>query len=367
MEQMWMQGKLTEKHISQLLFHIWKAEGSGRLEITKDSSDKSAAFHKGQLVIVKDSLDEKAFCNSLCKQKIFDSPSLKRCIKHANNRKISLLKTLIELTILTPPQLWASLEEYQRADLLPVFDWEQGEYFFNTEKPIHEHKILQRIHTLEFMLDGIRHMHNESLLNTLAPDESKTVERFYPDSPESIALSDPEMYVISLINKPQSLKHIYTTSELGYRETQKIIFSLISLGFIGHPQKKKTGQMSVEIPKSEIYRILELFNEKCSFIFKYISKEIGPVALNILEKCLEDTKPSLSPIFEKARLGPDGKVETNSILKGGISLSGEEFKVQVLNGLNDILVAEVLAVKRTLGNEHESALVNNLKKIGEWN
>ena len=125
--------------------------------------------------------------------------------------------------------------------------------------------------------------------------------------------------------------------------------------------------ISPEIPKSEIYRILELFNEKCSFIFKYISKEIGPVALNILEKCLEDAKPSLSPIFEKARLGPDGRVETNSIRKGGISLSREEFKVQVLNGLNDILVAEVLAVKRTLGNEHESSLVNHLKKIGEWN
>jgi hypothetical protein len=210
-------------------------------------------------------------------------------------------------------------------------------------------------------------MQNETLLESLAPGESQIVERLIPESSESVTLSAPERYVLSLIHKPKGLKHIYTSSELGYRETQRIIAALIILGLLGFPQKNITGQASAEIPKSEIFRTLELFNDKCSFIFKYISKEIGPVALNILEKCLEDTKPSLSPLFEKTRLGPDGKVETNSILKGGLSLSREEFKVQVLNGLNDILVSEVLAVKRTLGNEHESTLVNHLKKIGEWN
>jgi hypothetical protein len=301
------------------------------------------------------------------KKKILDSPSLRRCIKHAKDQKTSLPKALIELDILTPQQVWASLEEYQRADLLPVFDWEQGDFLFDTEKPIHENKILLQIPTLGLLHDGSRHMQNEILLKSLVPEESKTVERLFPESTESINLSSPERYVLSLINKPEALNHIYTLSELGHRETQKIVFTLINLGFIGFPQKNKTAPASSEIPKSEIYRILELFNEKCSYIFKYVSKEIGPVALNILEKCLDDTKPSLSPIFEKARLSPDGKVETNSILKGGISLSRKEFKIQILNGLNDILVSEVLAVKRTLGNEHESTLVNHLKKIGEWN
>lgn len=367
MEQIWMHGKLGEKHFSQILLQIWKTEGSGRLEVTKASTTKKTAFHKGELVIIKDLLDEEAFCDSLLKKSLLDTLSMKRCTKHAKDQKISLLKTLIDLSLLTPQQLWALLEDFQRAELLPVFDWDQGEYFFDAEKPIDESKILQRIPTPGFLYDGIQHMQNEILLKSLVPEESKTVERGFPDSSESITLSAPERYVLSLIKKPRTLKHIYMASELGYRETQRTVFALINLGYLDFPQKNRTAQASPEIPKSEIYRILELFNEKCSFIFKYISKEIGPVASNILEKCLEDTKPSLSPIFEKTRLDPDGKVETNSILKGGISLSRQEFKAQVLNGLNDILVAEVLAVKRTLGNEHESALVRQLKKIGEWN
>jgi hypothetical protein len=367
MKQVWLHGKLADNHFSQLLLQIWKAEGSGRLELSQESADLRATFHKGNLVIIPDFLDEEAFCDSLNKKSELDTATLKRCLKQSRSQKTSVLKTLIELTILTPEQLWAYLEEYQVSDLLPVFDWEQGEYFFDTEKPIHEHKILLHIPTLGFLHEGIRHMKSEKLLKALAPDESKTAEQLFSESSESINLSPPEKYVLSLLNEPKSLKQIYTSSELGYRETSRTIFILLSLGFIGFPQKSKTAQASPEIPKSEIYRILELFNEKCAFIFKYISKEIGPVALNILEKCLEDAKPSLSPIFEKARLGPDGKVETNSILKGGISLSREEFKKQILNGLNDILVAEVLAVKRTLGNEHESSLVNHLKKIGEWN
>ncbi len=362
-----MHGKLGEKHISQVFVRIWKTEGSGRLEITKDSAEKRAAFHKGQLVLIKDFLDEEAFCDRLLHKNMLDSPSIKKCEKHAKDQKSSFLKALIELAILTPHQLWTALEDYAQKDLLPVFDWEQGEYFFDTEKPIQEDKILLQISTPAVLLEGIRQMQNETLLKSLAPGESKTVERLIPECSESIILSAPERYVLSLINKPRGLKQIYIASELGYRETQRIILALINLGFLGFPQKKISGQSSAEIPKSEIFKTLELFNDKCSFIFKYISKEIGPVALNILEKCLEDAKPSISPLFEKARLSADGKVETNSILKGGLSLSKEEFKLQVLNGLNDILVAEVLAVKRTLGNEHESALVNHLKKIGEWN
>jgi len=362
-----MHGNLQDKHFLHLLLHIRKAEGSGLLEVTKESIDLSATFHKGNLVVVKDLWDEEGFCHSLQKKKVLDSTSLKKCMEYAKGRKTSLLKALIELDILKPHQLWEDMEEYQRTALFAVFDWEQGEYFFDTEKPVHEHKILLQISTLEFLHNGIQRMTNERLLESLAPEESKSVEKSFPEYPESITLSAPERYILSLIDKTKSLKQIYTTSELGHRETQRAVLALISLGFIGFPRPNKTGKASPEIPKSEIYRILELFNEKCSFIFKYISKEIGPVALNILEKCLEDTKSSLSPIFEKARLGPDGKVETSAILKGGISLSREEFKRQILNGLNEILVAEVLAVKRTLGNEHESTLVNHLKKIGEWN
>jgi hypothetical protein len=367
MEQVWLHGKLEERHISQILLHIWKTEGSGRLEITKESAKKRTAFDKGQLVIIKDSLDEEAFCDSLLHTNVLDPPSIKRCTKYVKDQRTSYLKALVELNILTPQELWTSLEFYQQEDLLPVFDWEQGEYFLDTEKPIQEDKILLQISTPGMLHEGIRRMQNETLLKSLAPGESKTVERLIPESSELFTLRGPERYVLSLINKPKSLKHVYTSSELGYRETQRIVFILISLGLLGFPQKKRAGQAPVEIPKSEIFRTLGFFNDKCSFIFKYISKEIGPVALNILEKCLEDTKPSLSPLFEKVRLGPDGKVETNSILKGGLALSREEFKLQILNGLNDILVSEVLAVKRTLGNEHESTLVNHLKKIGEWN
>lgn len=367
MEQIWMHGKLAEMHITQLLLRIWKTEGSGRLEITKDTDKKSAAFHKGHLTVVNDFLDEEAFGESLRAKNILDSASLKKCLKHAHDQKISFLKALIELTLLSPLQLWSSLEEYQKEDLFPAFDWDSGEFFFDTEKRIHEQKILLKVPSLDFILEGIRHMQNAKLIESLSPDESKPIQRLGASSPEPIDLTPPERYIIALIDKPKSLQHLYTSSELGKRETQKIVLGLLTLGFIGFPEEKKPGQIPPEIPKSEIYRVLELFNEKCTFIFKYISKEIGPVALNILEKCLEDTKPSLSPIFEKARLGPDGKIETNSILKSGISLSGENFKTQFLNGLNDILVAEVLAVKRTLGNEHESILVNSLKKIGEWN
>ena len=106
MEQVWLHGKLEEKHFSQLLHHIWKAEGSGRLEVTKDSAEKRVTFHRGQLVITLDHLDEEAFCLSLQKKKILDSPSIKRCQQHVKSQKVSFIKALIELALLKPNDLW---------------------------------------------------------------------------------------------------------------------------------------------------------------------------------------------------------------------------------------------------------------------
>ena len=54
----------------------------------------------------------------------------------------------------------------------------------------------------------------------------------------------------------------------------------------------------------------------------------------------------------------------DSLLKAKISLFSEEDRKVLLRDLNEILAAEVLAVKKTLGNEHESALIENLKEQG---
>jgi len=367
MENIWLHGNLTDLHFSELLSHIWKSERSGRLEIAKEDKKSRADFFEGQIVLVKDSLDEKLLLRIIAEKGLVAKSSLKKFDELVADNNRTLMRTMLEEGLLPSVNLWECLSDYQKKSLFPVFDWEGAEYFFAPDKPIQKHEILIRFPTPDLILQGVRQMTNETLIQSLFPEDNKSVEILHSEVAGQTRLNPPEEYVLSLIESQKVMRSIYAISELGKMETQKIMLSFFSLGMIGFPVKKKSGHTSQEISKTEIFGIMDAFNEKCSYIFKYISKEIGPVALNILEKCIEDTKPLLSPILAKARLAPDGKIETNTVIKGGIALSGEEIKAQLLPGLNEILVALVLAVKKTLGNEHEAILVKNLKKIGEWN
>ena len=367
MENIWLHGNLEQIHFSELLSHIWKSERSGRLEIAKEDQKRRADFFEGQVVLVKDSLDKRLLFKIIVEKGLAAESSLKKFDEIVVDNNRSLMRALLEEGLLPPIRLWECLSDYQKKSLFPVFDWEDAEYFFDPDKPIQKHEILMRFPTPDLILQGVRQMRNNTLIQSLSTEDIKSVEILYPEIAIQTKLNPPEEYLLSLIESQKVVRSIYAMSELGKTETQKIMLSFFSLGMVGFPEKKKTGHTSQEISKTEIYGIMDAFNEKCSYIFKYISKEIGPVALNILEKCIEDTKPLLSPVLAKARLTPDGKIETNTVVKGGIALSGEEIGAQLLPGLNEILVALVLAVKRTLGNEHEAILIKNLKKIGEWN
>ncbi len=80
-------------------------------------------------------------------------------------------------------------------------------------------------------------------------------------------------------------------------------------------------------------------------------------------KSVEDVKPHLSPQFQKITLGIDGKIDLHSALKTNIVLTDRENIQSIIKSLNEILTAEILTVKKTLGNDFESALIKNLEKI----
>jgi len=129
--------------------------------------------------------------------------------------------------------------------------------------------------------------------------------------------------------------------------------------------KGKNNKPLPEFSISDLDRLFAAFNDQCSFICKYISKEIGPVALNVIEKSLDEIKGRIDPIFQNCELKPDGRIELRTLLKKNLGVSTDESKRSLLRSFDEVLTAEVLAVKRTLGNSHESALVKGLERIGD--
>lgn len=363
MEENSFQGNLNQIPLPRLLFLIWQKENSGLLLIQREKEKKDLYFEKGNLFIERSSFPEKDFLKTLVRKKIMTVDQQKRCESHASQNKVSLLKALIECHVLSPSQLWKLIETFFEGQAFALFDWAEASFLFDLQA-LEGHLRLSRIETPNFILQGIRQMRNFALIEAWLPPENEYAQILSPPHLHLLSFKPHEIYLLQAIDK-SSLKEVYDSSEIGKKETQKAIFTFLCLGIIGTSSGKFDLRSSPEFSAQAVERILSSFNEKCSYIYKYISKEIGPVALNVLEKTLEEVKSNLSPLFQEIELNPDGTFETKSILKTNRNLCGREELTDLLRDLNEILAAEVLTVKKTLGNEHESSLVKNLEKIGE--
>jgi len=360
-----LQGNLSALPFSQLLFCIWQQEKTGLLRIKKEKKVKRLYFKNGNIVGELESLSEKDFLKLLTKKKILNAAQLKKCRTFSRENKITVIKSLTELNILSPSRLWELMEAYFKNDAFSLFDLPKAKYLFEAEDISYEPQILRHSQTLNLILQGIRRMKNQELIESHIPDEDETIEILFPVYLDQIDFEPHEKYLLKLIENTTSLKNIHKFSAIGKGETQRLIFTLISLGIISIPHKKECTTSAHEFLPEELDRIMEAFNSQCSYIYKYISKEIGPAARSVLSKCLDDLKPNLSPPFQALELRPDGSIEMKPSVKTHINASSNERWKNFLKSLDEILAAEVLAVKKTLGTAHETALIENLEKTGD--
>ena len=348
----------------QILFSVWESKTTGLLLIKNDKTEKKLTFVQGNLAIDKDTFDEKAFFKHLVKKKILDNSSTKKCEARSAKKKTSLLAALLDLGVLTPQHLWKNMGVFAKQDLYPLFDLFSLTPTLISEKTPPDSAILFTIPTLGFIREGIYRMKNFKLIDALIPKKNDDFQKLLPDHLDQIDLQPYEEHLIHAISEKTDLQSLLITSTLGEKYTKKALFALFCLGILGPSPMATPNKPLQEFSAVELQKILNTFNAKCSYIYKSVSKELGPVALNLMEKSIDDIKPYLSQHFQKIRLGIDGKIDLKSVLKSNIILSHRETIQLIIKSLNEILTAEILAVKKTLGSDFESTLIKNLENIG---
>jgi hypothetical protein len=116
------------------------------------------------------------------------------------------------------------------------------------------------------------------------------------------------------------------------------------------------------VPEDTLYSVLSSFNQNYGFIFRYMVREVGPIAENVLEKYLGNLRESRKEVFGSAKLQKDGTLDPTLVERNLNRLPEEERRPRLVDALNELLYAELLAVKRTLGAEHEGAIIKALRE-----
>ena len=353
MENAWLSGNLSGLPFPFLLFRIWNNRMSGTL-VFETEAGNTVDFKDGDLCVPVERFGEGDGLDRL-KDRISGRGT---DIEGANS-----LPELMEAGGLTPDEMWKTLRTLVSEDLMPLFDQPDADYAFHSEYCWEEREILFYIPILDLILDGIRGMTNTALIAEHLPDPNAELRPLFPDYLKRIPFNAPEIYLYHVIQEAAAVEDMYASSQMGRKETQKALYTFLALGVVGLPHTNIKNPDQAEISQADIYHLLENFNHTFETIYKYISKEIGPASLNVLEKCLEDTRPHLSPLFQNPRFDPNGRIEINSVPITGAGIQGRRLKQAMVQDLNEILAAEMLAVKKILGSAHEAVLIKSLGKV----
>jgi hypothetical protein len=363
-EDIW-RGQLAETPLPLLLFHFWERRKSGTLHLRGEAGERDFLIARGEQAFAEGFFSEDAFQKRLLAARVLGVLQMEECTNYAHEHGLSLPRALIEREALGPERVFELVIESRLDECLPVFDWPQGNFVFEPGGEVRAGRIFAVVPTLEFILRGIRRMKNFIQIEACLPPETEAVQVLSPGYASHIPLAPPERHILRLLHDSPKLRDLYAESQVGKREAQRAVWALLALGLAGSPQSQGRVKPPTEVVSSGLERIWGDFNDKCSYIFRYISKEIGPVALNVLEKALDEVRPRLTPPLQSLELRDDGRVELKPFPLVALNAPHPEGRGNLIGILNEILVAEVLAVKKTLGNEHEASVVKSLEKIGE--
>ncbi len=361
-EEVW-HGNSSTTSLPQFLFRTWEKRDSGRLTIQAEEGERYVHFINGDLALAEGSFSGEGFLRKLMSLRVLTPLQAEECSGLAGENKFSCLRVLIEREIISPSRVWESLAEFWMGALFEIFDWTRADLTFDPGSTLPEAQVYALFPTPAVVLRGIRRMKKADLVRDFLPAESEAVQLLSPACADHLHLAPHEKYVLGILRVSPRLSDVYAQSQVGKWETQKTIFAFLTLGLAGlSPTPRQTKP---ELSSAGLEKIWADFNDKCSYLYRYISKEIGPVGLSVLEKSLEDVRIRLSPPFQGLELRTDGRVEFSPFPLMSLTLFTEESRRQFIRVLNEILMAEVLAVKKTLGNAHEAGIIKSLEKIGE--
>jgi len=366
MDDWFASGDFARAPVARVLAEIWKQGLSGSLYVKGAGVPKCLSFDRGSLVLDSVSFEEQDFLRFLLTTGETDLIALNRVEEHVQRTGVSILRALVDNGLFEPVRLWTLLRAYARQEALSLLEETGIEREFHTRSGPPARIYVEAIDIPDLLLEGARRIRDEAAIDRVLPEAGERVRRLPVFSAEAFGLSLTEKYVLGLLEPPATVEELTAASDVGAAETRRSLFVLVLLGLAGTAgPKPKTGRLAGDLSLAGMDRILAAFNAKCAFVFKHVSKEIGPVAFNLISKALDEVRDRLDPAFRSAELKPDGRLEIKSLIRVNANVVGDECRRSLLKSMDEILAAELLLVKRTLGPENESALVRSLERLGE--
>jgi hypothetical protein len=361
-------GDLGELDVASILALMHHQALDGQLRISTAAFNKTLWLENGCIIFAQSSLLEDSLGSFLQRRRVIDADGLDKSSAYMEDKNIRRGRALLEMGLISAAQLWEEVSAHLRAIIFSLFPLAEGKYDIAAKPKSDAENIVLNMPVPETILEGIRQIADPSFIDSRFTENMLLFpaarQNFFP------ALLKPfEAHVLSLVREATPISAIIARSELLRFDTLKIVYGLLKIGLLcdrqqssRQPTPNPAGYFPTTFTSFE--DTLKYYNDKFEYIYRVLSKEIGPVAQSILFDAITAIMDSIPACFHNLEITGDGRIDAQSILKSIWYENFEEYSNEFLKGLEEILYAQIYAVKRHLGKEHEKLILQWIREHG---
>jgi hypothetical protein len=353
-----LRGTLARLALPDLLHELQAAGSTGILSLTSGGARKALYLRGGRVVFATSNLPSDRLGEVLLREaKITHQQNESSLRALAQGRRQG--RALVEMGALSPDELWWAIQTQVREIVFSVFQWDEGQFHFEESVLPEKEKITVDLDVTALVLEGVRRMDAAGTLRARLPDGYLVVEK--GAAPEEGLLHPWEQHVLSLVDGEKSVVELCHESDAGEGQTQKALYAFLCTGIVRARGRKVRALDQDFVPEDTALAVLDSFNRMYRHILAYMVKEVGPIAENVLSKYLATVRESRPEALQGVSLRKDGSLDEAAVERNLGRLPEDRRRTALVDALNELLYAELLAVKRTLGADHESAIVRDLR------
>jgi hypothetical protein len=354
-----LKGELAELPLPDILQHLRSSQATGILSVVSGTARKSLYVKSGQVVFASSNLPSDRLGEVLIREGKISVEQYEASVK-AISRGRRQGKVLVEMGAISPKELWGGVQDQVREIVYSMFLWEEGQFHFEESLLPEKERITVDLDITELILIGIRRVEAIGPIQNRYPEGDLVLER-NPEAPTG-TLEDYEAHVLAMVDGERSVLEISRESEIGDHETLKVLYALLCAVLVRVRGKKVHALDQDFVGGDDVWAVVGSFNEMYGYIFRYMVREVGPIAENVLEKYLGGLRESRKDVFAGVKLQKDGTIEGTVLERNLNKFAEDQRRSMLVDSLNELLYAELLAVKRTLGSDHEGNIIKALQE-----
>lgn len=354
-----LRGDFSQLGLPEILDYLRTTAKTGVLLVRNGNMTKTLHFKDGVVVFATSNLPEERFGDMLLREGKITKAQFEQAGQRVVHGK-RLGKILVEMKALSPKDLWNEVRRQVAEISYSLLEWDSGSFQFLDGEERTGENITTSITVPELLLEGLRRIEDQALFEKRIPTRDVIFERVLPaQRPQGLHFEEYEKHVFKLVNGARTVQEICDLSEVGDFETLKTLYIFFCIGFL-HVKRRKDRFAEEQKEMADLREVIKTYNEVFSFIFQYLLREIGPIAENILEKYLGKLRTTEPEVFARVGLRSNGSLSEERLLENLKALPSNR-RGALVQSANEYLYSALLAVRRTLGQEHERKVLEILK------